>query len=133
MEFDIAEDFFRYFISCQTVQRYKHGLGEREGHEFLDNGIMVADEGHEILRRRAESEGDGQFKQKPYMEIAEIRRDGIQEHDVLAGPFVEALLIRPLLYHAVQHLAYEHGHGILEHVAAYARQRESGRETARCV
>ena len=37
MEFYVAEDFLRYFVSYGAVQRYEHGLSERKRHKLLDD------------------------------------------------------------------------------------------------
>ena len=58
MEFYVAEDFLRYFVSYGAVQRHEHGLCERKRHKLLDYRKMLADKRHEVSRLRTEAQLD---------------------------------------------------------------------------
>ena len=62
------------------------------------------------------------------MKIAEIVCNGIQKQYVLLTPFKKPVFIGAVLYDTIEHLAHEHGHGILEDIAADSHQRVKGCE-----
>ena len=88
VEFDIAEDFLRYFISHLSGQRDEHGFGERTLNEFLNDREVFACKRSQVLRLRAESEGDGEFKKESDMKIAEVASDGVQQLDAFLTPLI---------------------------------------------
>lgn len=123
VEFYVAEDLLRYFISDSAVEGNEHGFCDGQYHELLHYREMVADKRHKVLSLRAEAECYCKFEEESQMEIREIRAYRIQKKDVLFTPLEETLLIGPVLHDSVQDFAEEHGHGILEHVVTDSKQR----------
>ena len=130
MKFDIAEQLFRYFISCLAVKGEEHGLSEGLLHELLYYSKMFTYERSQVAGRGTEAEGDGQFQKVTYMEIAEVGLNGIQKHNILFAPFEEARLVDTVLDRPIEDFAQEHGHGVLEDIATYAQQRIFCRKVA---
>lgn len=130
MEFNVAEDLLGDFISYRAVEGDEHGLGEGGLHEALDGGIVIADKRLEVTGFRTETKGYGEFEEKPQMEVAEVVLHGVQQEDVPFAPFIETLFCRTFLDDPVEDFAHEHGHGVLEDVAADSEQRVSGSEIA---
>lgn len=133
VEFQVAEDFFRYFVAQGAVQRDEHDVREIFLHQTLYYRIMLSDEGLQVAGFGAESKGYREFEQEPQMEIAEIALHGVQKQDAPFAPFEKPGLIRPVLERAVKDFAHEEGHGILVKVAADAHERMLGREVFRSV
>jgi len=132
VEFDVAEDFLGDFVAYRAVERDEHGFGKGQGHESLYYRVVVTDKRHEILGFRAEAESNRKLEEEADMEIAEIGLDRIQHEDVPFTPFEKALFRGSVLDHAIDHLAHEHGHGILEHVAADPEERVAGDQIPGC-
>ena len=126
MEFYVAEDFLRYFISCDTVQRDKHGFRKRNRHETLYERIVVTDEGHKVAGLWTEAESNRKFKKESYVKIAEVDADGIQQEDILLAPLEKAFFISSFPHDPVKDLAHEHRHGILENVITDAQKGVTG-------
>ena len=72
---------------------------------------------------RTETKLYGQFQQKSYVKIAEISLDCIEQKDRLHAPLIQSWFIDTFLKHTEKHLAHEHRHGVLEHIASDASQR----------
>ena len=60
------------------------------------------------------------------MEIAEVVCNGIQKQYVLLTPFKKPVFIGAVLYDTIEHLAHEHGHGVLVQAVAYSKKRMLG-------
>ena len=123
VEFDIAEDFLRYFISHLSGQRNEHGFGERTLDESFNDGEVLACERLETLCLWTESEGYGQLEQESDMEIAEIAFYRVQQLYAFLAPLEKPLFVATLLDDPVEYFAHEKGHGILEHIASDSVQR----------
>ena len=92
MEFDIAEDFLRYFISYLSGERNEHGFCKRFLYEFFNDREVVSCEWSQVLCLRAESEGYSELKKKSDVEVAEVASDGVQQLYALLAPFIQTLL-----------------------------------------
>ena len=120
---DVFQDGFRDFPPGLSVQRDKHCPAERFLDEAVHNRHQIACKRGYVFRRRPEAEGGSQLKQKPDMEIAEIRLHGIEEQNAFTAPGIQSRLFRPFLQDTVKDLAHEHCNGILEHTVPYAGKR----------
>ena len=123
MEFEIAEDRFGDFVAGWTVQGDEHGFCSGRVHEFLNYGVVVADERLEVSGFRTEAQRNRQFQKEADVEIAEVGLYGIQKQDNLLTPFIKSFLISTILDCTIKDLTHEHGHRVLEHVITYAKKR----------
>ena len=88
VEFDIAEDFLRYFISHLSGQRDQHGFGERTLDESFHDREVGSGERSEIPSLRAESERDGQFEEESDVEVAEVAFYRVKQLYAFLAPLI---------------------------------------------
>lgn len=119
MEFYIAEDSLRYFVSDCAGKRNQHRFCERFRHESVYDFMMVSGKRHKVTALGTESQFYGVFQQKADMEIAEIGPDDIKSKDASLTPFEQSLLGAAFLYATIEYFAHEHGHGVLVDVVPY--------------
>ena len=72
MVFDIPEDTLTYFISERSGQGHEHRFRKGDAHEFFYNGLIITQEGPQIINFGTESQFNCQFEKKTYVEITEI-------------------------------------------------------------
>lgn len=113
MEFDVAEEILRYFVSDLSVEGNQHAFCEGLLHEPFHDRVVVSREWYEVLALGAESQSGGEFQKEMDVEVAEVALYGVQKQDLPFAPFEQSGLHRSVLDRAVQDLAHEHGHRVL--------------------
>ena len=123
VELYVAEDGLGDFVADGAGKGDQHRFRKRSLDELVNQGVMFAGEGQEVLGRRVEAQDEGELKEEAQMEIAEVAMYRIKGQDALLAPLVKSFLIAAILDRPVEDFRHEHCHGILEYTASDAVKR----------